>query len=408
MSVRPTVLGRMYAWLQDEVPATTLEAYRRASLPVFEVMDLAEARRAQCAAEGLSPWTLPPAARAELLCAWNAFVLQTLGNDILDADYEASPATVGYVPPATARQVLAFYDQVEEWLDRARQAHASPDYRLDVEVPAELPRWTAKPLPRVHLRGLLRTVHTVSGHAAVAMTFLPEAPPDTPEQQAQLNRIRQVHASAESKVRYALDLHGAAPTRDVHQRLEPYARAAIELLYELGQLLADPWRAGPAPPRPAPPKAAPLDDHALSPPPRKAVHLPGEPGFDTWCLTDPRAAELMQRDERAQRALRKLWKQDPDPARTLAMYAEIRSAFERGHVTYAANGTARVGYFQCCPWSPIYAATRVVTIAGTTIKPMQRFVLDVGGQNEAFHRRLLVGTFQETGEVQYGPHRDRQ
>src|SRR5687768_11445 len=163
MPPNPTLLGRVYAWLQDEVPATTLEAYRRASLPVFEVMDLAERRRQECATAGLDPWAVPPATRAELLCAWNAYVLQTLSNEFLDADYEASPATVGYVPPVTARQVLAFYEQVEEWLDRARQAHASPDYRLDVEAPAELPGWSAAhPSTPGHLAGVLRAMRALA------------------------------------------------------------------------------------------------------------------------------------------------------------------------------------------------------------------------------------------------------
>lgn len=393
----PTVLGRMYARLQGEVPATTLEAYRRASLAVFEVMDLVEARRLECAAEGLNPWTVPPATRAEFLCGWNAFVLQTLGNDLLDADYDASPATVGFVPPETAQQVLAFYDPVQEWLDRARQAHASPDYRLDVQVPAELPAWMqADPLPATHLRGLLRALRSVGEHAAAAMAFLPDKAPDGPEQQAQLNRIRQLHASAESKARHALDLHGNDATPELNRRLEPYARDAMELFHQLGQLIADPALAvAPAPP--------PLAD--APPRIRKAVHLPGEPGFDTWCLTDPQAAARLQRDERAQRALRKLWRQDPDPASTLAIHAEIRAAFDRGEVGYAFAGTDRVGYFQCCPWSPVYTAHRTVTLGGVRVKPMQRFTFDVGEQDGAFRRRILIGTFQQTGEVSYAPHR---
>jgi hypothetical protein len=397
MSVRPTVWGRMYARLQSEVPATTLEAYRRASMPVFEVMDLVEARRLECTADGLNPWTVPPATRAEFLCAWNAFVLQTLGNDILDADYDASPATVGYVPPATARQVLAFYDQVEEWLDRARQARASPDFRLDVEVPAELPPWVpGKPLPSTHLRGLLRALRNIGAHADAAVAFLPGQAPEGTERQAQLNRIRQMHASAESKARYALDLHGTDSTPELSQRLERYARDAMELFYELGQLVADPSLLD-APPPPAPEAPPRL---------REAVRLPGERGFDTWCLTDPQAAAKLQQDERAQRALRRMWRQDPDPARTLAIYGEIRAAFDRGHVTYAYAGTDRVGYFHCCPWTPIYTANRAISIGGTPLKPMQRFVYDVGLQDGVFRRRILVGTFQQTGEVGYGPHRD--
>lgn len=400
MAANPTVWGRMYAWLQDEVPATTLEAYRRASLPVFEVMDLAEARRLECATDGLNPWTVPPATRAEFLCAWNAFVLQTLGNDILDADYEASPATVGYVPPVTARQVMAFYGQVEEWLNRARQAHASADYRLEVEVPAALPPWTvADHWPASHLQGVLRAMRSVGEHAAAAMSFLPARAPDGDPQQAQLNRMRQLYASAESKARYALDLRGAGATREVDERVEPYARDAIELFYELGQLVADPWLAtDPAPPALAAPAEPRLPADGK---------LPGDPGFDPWCLTDPQAAAQLRGNRRAGRAVRKMWRLDPDPARTLALQREIHAAFESGHVTFASTGTARVGYFHCCPWGPVYVANHRVTLGGTALKAMQRFVYDVGALNEAetFRRRILMGNFQETGDLEYGPHR---
>ena len=401
MPDNPGLWGRMVAWLQDEVPATTLEAYRRASLPVFEVLDLAEARRLECATEGLDPWTVPPATRAEFLCAWNAFVLQTLGNDILDADYDASPATVGFVPPATARQVLAWYGQVEEWLNRARQAHASPDYRLDVQVPAELPEWTAADrAPPAQLPGVLRALRSMSDHVAAAVALLPDKPPDGAEQRAQLNRIRQLYASAESKARYALDLHGPGATREIHERVEPYARDAVELFYELGQLVADPWLATPAagPAIPVPPP---------EPRPASSGPLPGSPDFDPWCLTDPQAVLNLRQDRKAQRAIRKLWRLDRDPARTLAIQAEIQDAFDQGHVTYASAGTERVGYFHCCPWGPVYVANHPVTLAGTALRTMQRFVFDVGALNraEAFRRRILVGNFQETGAVEYGPHR---
>lgn len=406
MPPTPTLWGRMVAWLQDEVPATTLEAYRRASLAVFETMDLAEARRLECATEGLDPWTVPPAIRAEFLCAWNAFVLQTLGNDILDADYDASPATVGYVPPVTARQVMAFFSQVEEWLNRARQAHASPDYQLDVEVPAELPPWiNAEHAPPTHLKGLLRAMRAVGDHAAAAVGFLPETVPADATQRAQLNRIRQMYASAESKARYALDLHGNGSTREVHERLEPFARDAIALFYELGQLVADPWLAAESAPPALPAAPAPPP-----PGPRPPRPLPDQPGFDPWCITDPQAASQLMRDRKAVRAVKKMWRLDPDPARTLAIFDQIQEAFERGAITYASTGTERVGYFHCCPWGPVYVANHVITLGGTDLRPMQRFVYDVGALNEAesFRRRILVGNFEQTGDLEYGPHRPRK
>lgn len=449
MPPNPTLLGRVYAWLQDEVPATTLEAYRRASLPVFEVMNLAEARRQECAAAGLDPWAVPPATRAELLCAWNAYVLQTLGNEFLDADYDASPATVGYVPPGTAKQVLSFYEQVEEWLDRARQAHASPGYRLDVEAPAELPGWpAAHPSTAGHFAGVMRALRAVGEHTAAAVAFLPDEPPKGDEKQAQLNRIRQLYASAESKARYATDLLGAGATREVQQRLEPYARDAIELFYTVGQLAADPWLAvdPPAPPvpvRPAapllvpvePPLLVPVDPSLLIPsdppapaepradlrptvqgapytvpapaaaPPREPVRKPApKPGFDPWSLTDTEAVAVLREDHRAVRAVRRMWRLDPDPGQTLAIQAEIESAMKRGEVAYASDGSERLGHFNRCPWGSVYVASRRVTVGGKALRPMQRFVYDVGsqGEGEPFRRRILTGSFYRFGEVEYG------
>jgi hypothetical protein len=447
MDRKPTPWGRVYAWLQDEVPAATLEAYRRASLPVFEVMDVAEARRQECAAAGLDPWAVPPATRAELLCAWNAYVLQTLGNEFLDADYDASPATVGYVPPATAKQVLAFYEQVEEWLDRARQAHASPGYRLNVEAPAELPGWSAAhPSTSGHFAGLMRALRVVGEHTAAAMAFLPDEPPEGEEKQAQLNRIRQLYASAESKARYATDLLGAGATREVQQRLEPYARDAIELFYTVGQLAADPWLAVDPPPPAVPvPSAAPLlipvdpsravpadppapiepradlrptvqgAPYAVSapapsaaPPPepvREPVREPApKPGFDPWSLTDSRAVAELREDHRAVRAVRRMWRLDPDPGQTLAIQAEIESAMKRGAVAYASDGSDRLGHFNRCPWGSVYVASRRVTLGGKELRPMQRFVYDVGtaGEDEPFRRRILTGSFYRAGDVEYG------
>jgi hypothetical protein len=467
MPPNPTLLGRVYAWLQDEVPATTLEAYRRASLPVFEVMNLAERRRQECAAAGLDPWAVPPATRAELLCAWNAYVLQTLGNEFLDADYDASPATVGYVPPATAKQVLAFYEQVEEWLDRARQAHASPGYRLDVEAPAELPGWSvAHPSTPGHFAGVMRALRAVGEHTAAAMAFLPDEPPEGDEKQAQLNRIRQLYASAESKARYATDLLGAGASREVQLRLEPYARDAIELFYTVGQLAADPWLAVDPPPPAVPVRsAAPLrvpaeppvlvqvdPSHlvAADPPapiepradlrptvqgapyavsaPAPAASTPAEPvrkpvrepelepvrepvrepapkpGFDPWSLTDSQAVAELREDHRAVRAVRRMWRLDPDPGQTLAIQAEIESAMKRGAVAYASDGNDRLGHFNRCPWGSVYVASRRVTLGGKALRPMQRFVYDVGtaGEDEPFRRRILTGSFYRAGEVEYG------
>jgi hypothetical protein len=402
MAESPSVWGRMFARFQGEVSAETLEAYRRASLPVFELMDRVEARRLACAADGLTPWTIPPATRVEFLCAWNAFVLQTLGNDILEADYAEYPATSGFVPPVTADQVMAYFSQVEGWLDRAHQASANPDFELDVEVPAQLPPWSeVEPCPESHLRGLLQAMRAVGEHAAAAVATLPETAPDGPDQQKQLNRIRALHASAQSKARYAIELHGADPPPAVQERVEPYAREAIEMFYEVGQLVADPTlvggSAGGAEPAPAGKRAGPL--------------LPRQPGFDEWCLTDPAARAHLKNDRKARKAIAQLWGMDPDPARTLAIHAEIQAAFERGDVAYATVNEQRIGHWFRCPWGPVYVAQKPVTLGGVRLKSLQQFVYEVSAagvnHGRGFRRRIFPGTFHQTGQFEYEDRSDR-
>lgn len=241
MTARPTGWNRFVAKLQGEVPAAELEAFRRASGPVFELLEQVERRRLECRIDGVDPWAVPPATRAAFLCAWNAFVLQTLGNEFLEADYRAEPRTPHFVPPVTAEQVLGFYEQVEGWVNRAWQAQANPDYRLDVAVPAPLPAWRhVDAFPAAHLDALLHAIRAVRGHADAAMAFLPADPPEGRQTRGELNRIRQLYASAQARARYAEDLCGNDPVPEVRERAGEHARAAIEQLYLLGQLAADP------------------------------------------------------------------------------------------------------------------------------------------------------------------------
>ena len=50
----------------------------------------------------------------------------------------------------------------------------------------------------------------------------------------------------------------------------------------------------------------------------RPLALPGQPGFDLWCLTDPYTRAYWQQDPAACMAIAMLWRVDPAPARTLA------------------------------------------------------------------------------------------
>jgi hypothetical protein len=91
------------------------------------------------------------------------------------------------------------------------------------------------------------------------MAFLPADSPDE-TRRSQLNVLRQIHASAEARVRYVEDLAAGEPVPEIRSRAGVHALEAIAQLHTLGQLIADPDRAT-AVPRlpPAPPVAATSD-----------------------------------------------------------------------------------------------------------------------------------------------------
>lgn len=391
------IWNRMVSRLHGEIPADTLEAYRRASLAVHDLLHQGDGVRAQGKLDGKTAWTLPANIQAELLCTWNAFVLQVLGNDFLDADYHDNPSTRGFVPPITSDQVLRFYTQVEGWLNRGQQAHSNPDYKLDVQVPAQLPPWSeVEPCPNSHLHGMLHAMRTIRDHAATAMQFLGDAPPTEKDQLANYNSIQQLHAAAITKARYSEDLHGTDPSPDMHDRVEPHIKESIESFYKLGQWIAMPRLAVP---EPSVTTAPPIQ--------KKGLPLPGDIGFDPWCLTDPQTRERWERDPEARTAIKTLWQLNPDPAKTVRIQAEINEALRRGDIQRALDRNGRpFGHFFCCPWAPIYEVARPVTLGGEHLRTMQQFVFDVTAEGvnlgHKFTCELMVGNFQPTDQTEYG------
>ncbi len=393
----PTLWNRFVATLRGEIPATTVEAYHRASAGVYDALEHAETHRD---AGGANAWALPAATRAEILCAWNAFVLQTLGDRFLEADYESDPTTEGFVPAVTGDQILQFYAQVEGWLNRAQQAHHNPGFVLDVAVPAELPPWSeVEPCPNAHLFGMLSAMKAVRTHTDGAIAYLDAVPQVGTEQEKDRDLIRQLHASTSTTARYAEEMMGGDPSRDVHERVEEHAKKAIEGYYLLGQLLAMPELA----------RRALAQQKALAKAPRarSRTPMPGETGFDSWCLTDPDAAKKFKKDAAAREAIETLWALDPDPAETLGIQADIDAAFERGDIAYATvKGGRKLGHFFCAPWGSVYVVKKPITLGGTRLRTMQQFIFNVTCEGVnlgvAFEREILTANFAPTDRFEYG------
>ena len=436
----------MFSRLQGEVSASALEAYRRAGVVVYDLLEQVDLRRLERQAEGCDPWSTPPADQALMLCAWNAFVLQNLGDRMLEADYESDSLTPGYVPPVTSAQILDFYLPVEDWVSLALQAQSNPDFRISRKLPTPLPIWIDDgPRPAAHVRRMLQAMSSLSDHAHSAMHFFPqENTLDDLERRSQGYRIRQLLAAANSKARYAESLFSPDAAPDVHAYVEPYIKAAIDGFHLVGQLLAMPHLAVPPAPEPPPvpeSPAVPNSSAALAPdtpmapalePPAKPSRqtvipaappetppisedawlnakpwTPPRPEFDPWMLTDPETVAYWKADPKARAAIDELWARDPDPYQTISIHVQIQSALETGRIQYAtdANGE-RIGCFFSCPWGPIYVANRGLTIARTTLRRGDTFVydvtaegVDIGGR---FRRRIFISDFSATDEQEYG------
>src|SRR3954447_21066712 len=143
MAANPGLLTRVVAGFKKEVPANTIESIQKAGVAVYRALDEAEAVRRDLSGREIDPWDAPVAAAAQQLFAWNAYVLQTLGDKMIEADYRADTRTVGYLPRVTAGRVWAFFGQVERCLSLTRQAAANPDYlpHPGGVLPADLPGW---------------------------------------------------------------------------------------------------------------------------------------------------------------------------------------------------------------------------------------------------------------------------
>ena len=395
----PSVLNRLYALVRGEVSADTLEGYRRAGQGAYELFAAVELERQTLAAKGSHPWAVDQATRVRFVCTWNAFALQVLGDRFLDADYKQVPLTAGFVPPVTARQVLGFYDQVANWLTRAERAGQDAAYRLDLSLPAELPEWVeVEPCPKAHLEGMLEAARSLREHAETALHVFEETASRQggldARQRAVVDKLRGLNAQANTELQYAERQWTPNVTEDLHESIESHLKSAIGQYYGLGQALIAPELADQL--------EKPSQHINTSGSSNLAIlALPGQPGFDPWCLTDPNSRAKWQQDTKAQKAVNLLWQSDPNSKRTLEIQAEIDAALERQDISLDEN----LGSYFCCPWSAIYRVKRGLTIGDTKLRALEQFTFDVSAEEMAeggaFKREVMTGSFQPTNDVDY-------
>ncbi|WP_433206789.1 hypothetical protein ACQP00_40150 [Dactylosporangium sp. CS-047395] len=387
--LRPSLMTKMRASLAKERDAMVLEALRSAGKAAYDEMMHAEQAREQLATDGRSVWDAPRATGSLLVAAWNGYVLQTLGERFLDADYAAGPRTVGYVPAVTFDQVSAWLSAVEGWVSRARQARVNPDYDIaqELTLPAGLPEWAEdRTCPPEHLSALLAAVPPLRQHIDVAVYGL-ERSGVPEEQRTAVNRLKQLNAEATAAADYAEALRADRHDARLHELIENNLKNALEIWFHVGQLAAMPVLLS--------------RYESLRPAARPDVAaLPGGHRFDPWCLTDRVTLRRWQTDQRAKTAIAHLWRNDPDPAATLALKTQLEEAIADGDVVLYKTRDGSSCYFEC-PWAPLYEVRRPFQIAGRKLRVLQQFSLDVSAQGGHFRRGIVVGPFEATEDVEY-------
>jgi hypothetical protein len=87
--------------------------------------------------------------------------------------------------------------------------------------------------------------------------------------------------------------------------------------------------------------------------------------------------------------IEEFWRQDPDPASTLAIQAEISAAVEQGAADFMPDEVGRLRRrADHCPWPPILYAKAPLVIAGKALAPGDRFVFIVGSSDRGFQRTI--------------------
>ncbi len=337
---------------RGEVSAADLIAYGRACSDAYDLLD-----------------SLPPSGYARL-SAWNAYVLQTYADKLL-----AAGRAPGYVAPETADQVRVLYEYVEQWLVHARQAAASESHRLDVYLPQAMPhQWRTTPRTLEQLAGMREALVAAQARVAADLAAFAGAA-------GARDRLQGHLIAVSSTAEYVDGLWTAEPGPELRQTTGDSLRDGLDRAYELGQVIAVPEL---------------LDELHDAPPPGRpavpALRLPGEPGFDPWCLTDPLERIHMEHDAAYRAALDRLWEADEHPERTLAIEAEISAARARGAVDFLP--AEQLGLLSRladhCPWPGVLVAKTAVMIGGRQIDAGDRFVFTVSHDEGPVERTVVV------------------
>jgi hypothetical protein len=231
---------RLRNWLigtiRGELSTSGLDGVRTAGASAYSLAEEAERLRLE---PGWDPWRQDTRTQLFLVCAWNAFALQTTADRLLEADAAADPLTAELVPVETLAFAQDCYAQVMTWVQSARFAQANTAYRVTKPLPAALPTWPRIEQTRsVHVRALKEAYEAVAPRAEYELGRLVQTAAS--EHAHELAEMNLLHAQMRTSVELARTLESHAQSHPQLQEARDDLVRALGCAYTLGQLVAMP------------------------------------------------------------------------------------------------------------------------------------------------------------------------
>jgi hypothetical protein len=187
-----------------------IEPERSASVDAYDLIDQVE-----------------PASWAKL-AAWNAFVLQAYGDELVEAGTRGKHLM-------TDIEVFArrLYQHANVWLEEARKSQVSTSYRYRFVMPCPLPHWLDNYRTNEHIHGMHETLDTARTRAAFDLKSFEG-------EQAEREQLQVRLAQVDSELQYCGRLTAKKMSTEQRVFVGQQLTDALDHAYALGQLLAQP------------------------------------------------------------------------------------------------------------------------------------------------------------------------